>query len=62
MNTKTTVERAFELARTGAFKAPSDITRMLSKEGYSAPNAYLSGAGIRKQLTHVIAEARRRHV
>lgn len=57
MSTTDTIQRAFELAATGRYRRPSEITRALSKEGFMAAEMHLSGASIRKQLRELIANS-----
>lgn len=45
-----TVERAFELAKSGACHNVSDIRRQLKLEGYSSYEEHLAGVSIKKQL------------
>jgi hypothetical protein len=52
MNTNpstTTVERAFQLARSGSFKNVEDIKKQLRREQFESIEAHLS-AGLRRQL------------
>lgn len=55
---KTTVERAFELARSGACESFSDVRRALKQEGYADAVRQLDGAFIRQQLMELIAAAK----
>ena len=54
--TLTTLERAFQLARSGDCVSVADIKKQLSTEGYSA--AQVSGPTLTKQLAALIREAR----
>lgn len=45
---KTTLERAFELARSGRFETLSDLQRVLVAEGYALPQ--LTGPALFEQL------------
>ncbi len=45
-----TVERAFELARSGACRTVGDIRQQLKQEGYSGYEEHLAGVSIKKQL------------
>lgn len=54
--TKTALERAFDLARSGRFARASEIVQVISKEGYSA--SQLEGPSLRRQLNALIKEAR----
>ena len=49
-----TVERAFQLARSGTCYDIDDIRRQLEKEGYPGVPQHLSGPTIRKQLLALI--------
>lgn len=50
MNGKSVVERALELAGTGAYRSIDDIKRRLGGEGYAQVDAHLAGQAIRRQL------------
>jgi hypothetical protein len=54
----TTVERAFELARSGTCKSVEEIRKTLRAEGFEAPESYLRGRSIGDQLRALIKEAR----
>lgn len=50
-NKPTALERAFSLARTGAFKSRSDISKALKREGYLLDDlAQLTGPTLSRQL------------
>ncbi len=53
-----TVERAFELARSGACTSVNDLRQRLRREGYDAVHLHLHGASINKQLVDLINAAR----
>jgi hypothetical protein len=53
----TTIERAFELARSGNHRSIEDIRRQLTREGHSGIYGHLSGSLIRKQLARLIASS-----
>lgn len=53
---KTTIERAFELAREGGCRTLSDIRRQLSQEGFSAPDAHTNGQSVKRQLLRLLRE------
>jgi hypothetical protein len=55
--TKTTLERAFELARSGNCLYFSDIIQHVKTEGYSLEQ--LQGATLKKQLTKLIENSRK---
>ncbi|MEA2999120.1 MAG: hypothetical protein QOG84_555 [Sphingomonadales bacterium] len=46
----TTVERAFELARLGAYETLPELAAMLKREGHEAVDAHLAGRSIRQDL------------
>ena len=47
---RSTVERAYDLARHGPCSSIDDIRRTLEQERYTSVNAHLSGPTIRRQL------------
>ncbi len=47
---KSTLERAFEVARSGNAKSLQDVQKTLEHEGYWDVRAQLSGIGIRRDL------------
>ena len=53
---KTAIERAFELARSGKYKAIGEVRRALSREGYV--DSQISGPALLKQLRLCIVSAR----
>ena len=56
--TKTVLERAFELARSGRFANASDVKRALAAEGYSV--AQFTGRTLSQQLRAAIEKAKGR--
>ena len=58
MTAQTTLERAFELARSGSCASVNDIRRQLKAERYDQVEAHLSGSSISRQLRALCAEAR----
>ena len=56
MSTQNTIERAFQLARSGSVQTLDDLRRRLKSEGYEAVEAHLAGAAIRKQLAQIFAD------
>lgn len=55
------VERAFELARTGAWRSRSEIARAMEKEGYTMADVnQLEGTSLTRQLNGLCREARNR--
>ena len=53
------IERAFEIANSGAAKTPAEIVIMLDREGYTSGRAQLSGPAIRKRLRELCIVSRR---
>jgi hypothetical protein len=51
----TTVERAFQLARSGACHSVADIRTQLSAEGHEGVHSHLNGASIQRQLRAALA-------
>ncbi len=49
-----TVERAFQLARSGRFKTVSEIETALLRERYSGVREHLSGGAIKKDLRAIL--------
>ncbi len=54
-----TLERAFELARSGECASTSDIRLRLKRERHDQVEAHLQGAAISRQLRLLCEEARR---
>lgn len=54
----TTLERAFQLARSGEYGNISDIRRQLKIEGYSDAPSQISGPSMLKQLRKLCEAAR----
>lgn len=52
-----TVERAFQLARSGEFGTVEDIRRKLTSESHDSVQAHLSGNAIRNDLRRLISAA-----
>lgn len=50
MSDKSTVERAFELARDGKCRSVEDIRRKLKAERFDQVESHLSGGTIKRQL------------
>jgi hypothetical protein len=59
MDTPTTLERAFALARSGACASVNDIRVMLKRERFDQVEAHLAGASIARQLRGLCDQARR---
>lgn len=55
---QSTLERAFELARTGPHGDLSSIRRQLVREKYDHVDPHLSGVAIRKQLNAILQSRR----
>ena len=53
-----TVERAYELARSGWFTRVDDIRQRLTREGHDAVQQHLSGPTIRRELLQLCRAAR----
>lgn len=58
MGEKSTLERAFELARSGSYTGVAEISRRLTTEGYPGVHAHLSGSAIKSQLLAICTAAR----
>lgn len=56
---KTTIERAFDLARSGECSRVSDLAQRLDREGYCSKQIY--GPLLKKQLANLIDEAKNAH-
>ena len=56
---KNTLERAFDMARTGRHARLSDLIDCLNREGYDGRQ--VSGPVLRKQLSNLIKEAKIAH-
>jgi hypothetical protein len=54
--TKTPMERAFEMARSGKYQSASEIKRAISAEGYAA--SQIEGPMLMRQLRELIQAAR----
>lgn len=59
MDTPTTLERAFALARSGRYASVADIRLALKRERCDQVEAHLAGFSIAKQLRGLCDEARR---
>jgi hypothetical protein len=55
--TQGTVERAFQLARSGKFSTVEQIEKVLRQEHYTYAQEHLSGTLIRKELRAVLRAA-----
>jgi hypothetical protein len=55
---RSTVERAFELARSGEFSTVQDIKRRLRDEGFAGINEHIAGRTIFHQLRAANPNAR----
>jgi hypothetical protein len=56
---KTTLERAFDLARSGEFARVEELIRRLKAEGYK--QSQIEGYVLRKQLIKLIRSSHERH-
>jgi hypothetical protein len=56
VSTGNAIERALELARTGAVRTVDDIRRTLKKEGYENVDGHLTSHNFKKQLRATINE------
>ena len=54
----TTLERAFELARSGECDSVNGLRQRLRRGGYDAVHLHLHGAAINKQLVDLMHAAR----
>lgn len=57
-NSLTTLERAFQLARTGEFAGASQIRLKLTADGYSGVNLHIAGTSLVRQLNRICRDAR----
>lgn len=55
---KSTLERAFELARSGRFGSVSDVKQAVSAEGYD--RRQLEGSALTRQLSSLVRDAAKR--
>ena len=60
MTEKSTVERAFELARSGDCRTLDDIRRRLNAERYEAVSSHLAGSSLARQLRDAMKTAQAR--
>lgn len=58
-NTPHILERAFELAQSGAYDRVTAIRLQLAREGFDAVSAHTSGAALTKQLRSMCRAARK---
>jgi len=56
------LERAYELARTGACRSVEEIAKRLKQEQYESVETHLGGSSLRKELRQICAEARARRL
>jgi hypothetical protein len=54
----TIIERAFELARSGAYESSESITKQLKKERYEAVEQHLSSPSLKRSLRELCRTAR----
>ena len=57
MSTSNTVERAYELARSGECASIADIRRRLSSEGCEYVTRHLMGRTIQRELRELMADS-----
>lgn len=55
----TTIERAFELARSGECGSVNDLRQRLRREGHESVHLHLHGASINRQLIDLMQAAKR---
>ena len=55
---RSTVERAYQLARTGSFRTIEEISHQLKQERQEAVDAHLAGSSIRKDLRQICVDTR----
>lgn len=53
---KTTLERAFELAKSGRYTTNGEIKQVLAREGYAA--SQITGPALMRQLREILAASR----
>jgi hypothetical protein len=58
MNDQTTLERAFELARSGEFATVDEIRARLKAERHDQVEGHLAGPSIKRQLAKLCADSR----
>ncbi len=58
MNDKTTLERAFELAKSGEYATVDEIRARLKSERHDQVEAHLAGPSIKRQLAKLCADSR----
>jgi hypothetical protein len=58
MTNPTTLERAFDLARSGTCATVNDIRQRLRAERFDQVDAHLAGSAITRQLRDLCVEAR----
>jgi hypothetical protein len=52
------LERAYELARSGAYRSVSEVKAKLASEGYTAINSLLYGKSLNDDLRRLCRDAR----
>jgi hypothetical protein len=62
MQDQSTLERAFDLARSGECVNVEDIRRRLRSERHDSVDAHLSGPSVRRQLLALCTAARSRGI
>ena len=59
MTQQTTIERAFEIARSGKCASVNEIRQQLRAERFDQVDAYLAGPQLSRQLRDLCQQARR---
>jgi hypothetical protein len=55
-----TIERAYELARSGRFRTVSDLETALIRERHTDAREHLAGLGTRRELNRIMKEAKKK--
>ena len=58
-STQSTIERAYELARSGRCHSVAEVSSRLKQERYDSVEAHLAGPSIRRELRRLCSEASR---
>lgn len=58
MSDHSTLERAFQLAKSGRFSSVADLRRQLKAENYPSVEEHLAGGSIRRQLKDLIVQSK----
>ena len=57
MSDLSTVERAFDIARSGSVRNMSELRKALRKEGFASAEQHTEGFSIQRQLKDAMAKA-----